>query len=309
VTLVAGSRVMREVMSQARRYAAADGTVLITGETGVGKNTLARFLHTTGTRTREPFVTVDCPALPDTLVESALFGHERGAFTGAIATRPGRFELAGRGTIYLDEVTALTPTAQGALLRVVEERRALRLGGTSGIDVHARVIASADVRLEDMVQAGTFRADLFHRLRVLTLCIPPIRERPDDILPLASCFLTTIAAQLHRPAPAISSRAGEALRRYAWPGNVRELRCVLERTLVGGVGDLIEAAALPLDVLEGGGAYLRPADTTRPTLDEVQRRYIELTLRYVSGSQTRAAAVLGISRKALWEKRKRYGLS
>ena len=306
--LLARNRAMRALLRQARRYAAVDATVLITGETGVGKDALARFLHASGPRRREPFVAVDCPALPDTLVESELFGHERGAFTDATAARAGRFEMAGRGTLYLDGVTRLAPTAQGALLRVVEERRVMRLGGTSAIDVRARIIASADAGVEDAVRDGTLRADLFHRLSVLPVHIPPLRERRDEILPFAEAFAAETAARLQREPPAIAPDAEDALLRYAWPGNVRELRHVIERVLLAGVGDEITAASLPNEILEGDEAYLAPAGSRRPTLEDVERRYIELTLQYAKGNQTRAAAILGISRKALWEKRKRYGM-
>ena len=299
---------MRDLLRQARRYAVVDATVLITGETGVGKDALARFIHSSGPRRREPFVTVDCPALPETLVEAELFGHERGAFTDATIARPGRFELAGRGTIYLDAVSRLSSSGQGSLLRVVEERRVTRLGGTAGTDVRARLIASSDADVEDAVRDGLLRTDLFHRLSVLPVKIPPLRERVDDILPLARASLTEVAARLGRDVPAIAGDAEDALTRYHWPGNVRELRHVLERVMLAGVGDEIKANALPVDILEGKEAYLAPGAGTRPTLEEVERRYIELTLSYARGNQTRAAAILGISRKALWEKRKRYGL-
>ena len=299
---------MRALLRQARRYAGVDATVLITGETGVGKDAVARLLHDCGPRRREPFVTVDCPGLPATLVESELFGHERGAFTDATAARPGRFELAGHGTLYLDAVTRLTPSGQGALLRVVEERRVTRLGGTAASDVRARIIASADANVEDAVRQGTLRPELYHRLGVLPLNLPPLRERTDDILPLAELFAARLSEPLHRAAPAIDGGAADALVRYRWPGNVRELQHVIERVLLGGVGGTIRVADLPVEILEADEAYLAPAAATRPTLEQVERRYIELTLQYARGNQTRAAAILGISRKALWEKRKRFGL-
>jgi DNA-binding NtrC family response regulator len=306
--LVARSGAMRALMRQARRYAAVDATVLITGETGVGKDALARLLHNSGPRRREPFVTVDCPGLPETLVESELFGHERGAFTDATAARTGRFELAGRGTLYLDAVTRLSPSGQGALLRVVEERRVTRLGGTAATEVRARIIASADADVEEAVREGTLRPELYHRLSVLPLHLPPLRDRRDEILPLARLFVDAAAARLGRDAPAIRPDAEDALQRYRWPGNVRELQHVLERALVAGVGDAITIADLPQELLDADEAYLAPAAATRPTLEQVERRYIELTLQFAKGNQTRAAAILGISRKALWEKRKRFGL-
>jgi two-component system, NtrC family, response regulator HydG len=308
VKLIAVSRSMRDLLRQARRYAAVDATVLITGETGVGKDALARFIHSSGPRRREPFVTVDCPALPETLVEAELFGHERGAFTDATIARPGRFEQAGHGTLYLDAVTRLSSSGQGALLRVVEERRVSRLGGTTGTDVRARLIASSDTDVEEAVREGWLRADLFHRLSVLPVRIPPLRERVEDILPLARASLVEAAARLDRDVPAIAADAEDALTRYHWPGNVRELRHVLERVLLAGVANEIRANSLPIEVLEGKEAYLAAGASARPTLEDVERRYIELTLAYARGNQTRAATILGISRKALWEKRKRYGL-
>lgn len=306
--LIAVSRPMRDLLRQARRYASVDATVLISGETGVGKDALARFLHASGPRRREPFVTVDCPALPETLVEAELLGHERGAFTDATVARPGRFELAGRGTVYLDALNRLSPSGQGALLRVVEERRVTRLGGTNEVDVRARIIASANDNVEDAVREGALRADLFHRLSVLPILIPPLRERRDDILPLARFCIAEVAIRLDREPPRLTREAEDALVRYHWPGNVRELRHVLERVVLAGVGDEIAPASLPIDLLEGKEAYLAPGVDSRPTLEDVERRYIELTLTYARGNQTRAAAILGISRKALWEKRKRYGL-
>jgi DNA-binding NtrC family response regulator len=306
--ILTASPASRALLRQARRYAAVDATVLITGETGVGKDALARYLHAAGRRRPEPFVTVDCPALPAPLVEAELFGHERGAFTDATIARAGRFELAGRGTLYLDAVTGLSASGQGALLRVVEERRVTRLGGTTSLEVRARIIASADADVEQHVTDGTFRAELFHRLHVLPLQLSPLRERRDEILPLARAFLSDLARSLHRAAPILSGEAEDALLRYHWPGNVRELRHVLERVLLSSETARIEADDLPLEVVGGRDAYLAPSGPRPPTLDEVERRYIALTLQATHGNQTRAAAVLGISRKALWEKRKRFGL-
>ncbi len=300
---------MRTLLNEAKRYALADANVLIIGETGVGKDALARLMHQAGPRRKEPFLVIDCPGLPATLVEAELFGHERGAFTDATAARPGRFEAAGRGTVYLDAVTGLSPDAQGAILRVVEEKRVTRLGGAVATDVRARIISSADANIEEAVREGLFRTDLFHRLSVLPLVIPPLRDRPEDIVPTARAFLGAIAAAHGRGAPALSSDAEEVLLRYHWPGNARELRHTLERLIVGGIGEQISGADLPVPIVEGNDAYLAPTRMKRPTLEEVERRYIELVIREAKGNQTKAAAVLGISRKALWEKRKRYGIS
>jgi DNA-binding NtrC family response regulator len=306
--LVARSRVMRALLNEVKRYAAADSNVLISGETGVGKDAIARLLHQFSPRRREPFVTIDCPGLPATLVEAELFGHERGAFTDATVARAGRFEAAGRGTVYLDAVSRLNPDAQGALLRVVEEKQVTRLGGSAPLEVRARIIASADANIDHAVRDGSFRTDLYHRLSVLPLPIPPLRERLEDILPIARAALADAAGRLGRPMPELAPDAEAALLRYHWPGNVRELRHTIERVLVTGISDRITASDLPIEILEREDAYFSGGGKTRPTLDEVERRYIELILREAKGNQTTAARILGISRKALWEKRKRYGL-
>ena len=305
---VAHGRAMRALVDQMRRFASIDSNVLISGETGTGKNAVARELHARGPRARRPFVVVDCAALTATLIDSELFGHERGAFTDAVAARPGRFELAANGTVYLDAVTELSIEAQGKLLRIVEEKRVERLGGQTSLAVPARVVASADSRVEDAVREGRFRGDLFHRVGVLPIRIPPLRERPEDVAPLARHFLGRASADAGREPPAISPDALAALRDYSWPGNVRELKHVVERALAAADGQAITLRELPQEILDGPA--LQPDDVSerRPTLDQVERRYIAATLQHARGNQTRAAQLLGISRKALWEKRKRYGL-
>jgi DNA-binding NtrC family response regulator len=299
---------MRALVEQVRRFAAIDSNVLISGETGTGKNAVARELHARGPRARRPFVVVDCAALTSTLIDSELFGHERGAFTDAIAARPGRFELAANGTVYLDAVTELSIEAQGKLLRIVEEKRVERLGGQASLAVAARVVASADSRVEDSVREGRFRGDLFHRIGVLPIRIPPLRERPEDVPPLAKHFLKRAATATGREPPTMTVDALAALRDYAWPGNVRELKHVIERALAASNGETVTLGHLPNEILDGPA--LRPDDVAgrRPTLEEVERRYIAATLQHARGNQTQAAELLGISRKALWEKRKRYGL-
>jgi DNA-binding NtrC family response regulator len=313
---LAHSPAMRALLEQVRRFAAIDSNVLISGETGTGKNAVARELHARGPRAKRPFVTVDCAALSATLIDSELFGHERGAFTDAIAARAGRFELAAGGTVYLDAVNELPIEAQGKLLRIVEEKRVERLGGHTSQAVTARVVSSADAGIEDAVREGRFRGDLFHRIGVLPLRLPPLRERPEDILPLAKYFISRAAAAAERgaskerPAPAINRDAAAALRDYTWPGNVRELKHAVERAVDAASRDdraEVGLVHLPEEVLEGKGVNFEGHER-RPTLDEVERRYIAATLKHVRGNQTEAARILGISRKALWEKRKRYGL-
>jgi DNA-binding NtrC family response regulator len=305
---LAHSRVMRALVEQVRRFARTDSNVLIAGETGTGKNAVARELHAHGSRAKAPFVTIDCAALSGSLIDSELFGHERGAFTDAVSARAGRFEAAGSGTVYLDAVSELPIESQGKLLRIVEEKRIERLGGQTAFALGARIIASADARVEELVLDGRFRGDLYHRLRVLPLFVPPLRERPEDIGPLTRHFLKRAAKAARREAPVLTREADAALRDYAWPGNVRELGHAVERAAHAADGGAIALEHLPVEILEAPALNPSEALARRPTLDEVERRYIVATLQYARGSQTDAARILGISRKALWEKRKRYGL-
>lgn len=299
---------MRALLIQVRRFALSDSNVLITGETGTGKNAVARQLHARGPRAKRPFVTIDCASLSASLIDSELFGHERGAFTDAVVARAGRFELAGNGTVYLDAVTELPYEAQGKLLRIVEEKRVERLGGHASVAVSAHLLASADASIEDAVRGGAFRHDLYHRLRVLPIFVPPLRERPEDVLPLARYFLKRAAAAVRGQAPPITREAAAALADYAWPGNVRELLHTVERAFDASGGGPITLAWLPAELLDAPAVAPDTALARRPTLDQVERRYIASTLRAARGNQTEAARLLGISRKALWEKRKRHGL-
>jgi DNA-binding NtrC family response regulator len=301
---------MRELLEQIKRFAAADANVLITGETGVGKDAVALALHAVGPRKAHPFVKIDCPSLTRSLVESELFGHERGAFTDASVARPGRFEVAGRGTVYLDSVGELPLEGQAKLLRLVEDKRGERLGGTTSYPVHARVVASAEANLESAVKDGAFREDLYHRLRVLPLKVSPLRDRRADILPLTRLFLRESAARHRRAAPRLSPAAAAVLERYGWPGNVRELKHVAERAVLSldAERDEIDTPALPLELFEDTAHLFDAVQAGQPTLEDVERRYIELVLRQARDNQSQAARILGISRKALWEKRRRYGL-
>ncbi len=301
---------MCELFGEVRRFALAEATILLTGETGTGKDAIAVALHNAGPRRHHPYVKIDCPSLPANLVESELFGHERGAFTDAATARPGRFELGGRGTVYLDNVNELSIDAQAKLLRLVEDKRAGRIGGTTSYPLQARVIASADAQLETAVRDGAFREDLYHRLRVLPIRLPALRDRRADIPPLARALLRVSAARDRRGRLRLSAEAISAFERYPWPGNVRELKHAIERTVLSldRDRDEIRAADLPPELFEEV-TELYAADTTGPpTLDEVERRYIEMTLRRVRDNQREAARLPGISRKALWEKRRRYGL-
>jgi len=305
---IAHSRVMRALTDQIRRFARAESNVLIAGETGTGKNAVARELHARGPRARRPFVTIDCASLSPSLIDSELFGHERGAFTDAVAARAGRFEVAGNGTVYLDAVAELSVEDQGKLLRIVEDKRVERLGGHTAVAVGARIVASTGADIEDGVRTGAFRHDLYHRLRVLPLFIPPLREHLEDVAPLVRYFLKRAAGAAGRAVPAISRDAAAALGDYAWPGNVRELRHAIDRAYQSSDGGTITLDHLPPEILEAPALQPPAALAQRPTLEDVERRYIAATLRDVRGNQTEAARILGISRKALWEKRKRYGL-
>jgi len=296
---------MRALLAELTRYAAADANVLITGGTGAGKDLVARTLHALSSRKRDPFVVVDCPGLPSSLIESELFGHERGAFTDATVARAGKFELAGQGVVYLDRVDELPLDAQGKLLRLVEQKQVERLGSNLSVPVRARVVASASDDITLAVADGRFRTDLYHRLRVLPLRVPSLTERTGDLPILIRRLLSAIAETSGRKAPTLTPDALEALSSYRWPGNVRELGHVLERAVLNTDGPVLSTADLPSSIVSpelvaDGGT------SERPTLDALERRYIAFVLKETRGNQSRAAAILGISRKALWEKRKRY---
>ena len=301
----------------AEKVAAAPATLLITGESGSGKDHLARLVHELGPRRDAPYLKIDCASLPPQLVESELFGHERGAFTGAVERKLGRFELGGNGTIVLDEIAALSPAAQGKLLRILQDRTFERLGGTETLRIEARLIALTNVDLPAAVKSGAFREDLFFRLNVLTLAVPPLRERRADILPLADHLLATIRSIHARPQAQLSDSARRMLAAYAWPGNVRELRNALERAVVfsrpsgstpaAAANDLLEPGNFPENVRAAAPGAASSVAGLR-SLEEVEREVIAATLEATHYQISRSAAVLGISRKTLLEKRKKYGL-
>ncbi len=297
---IAADPVSLELLEKARRVAASASTLLICGESGVGKELLASAIHYLGAERDEPLVKIDCASLPRELMESELFGYERGAFTGATQTKRGRLELAGSGTLVLDEVAALTPAMQAKLLRVLEEKRFERLGGTRPLTLAARIIALTNADLEQAVADGAFRQDLFYRLNVIPLVIPPLRQRRGDILPLAEHFLRQLSDLHHRSPLKLTSAAQKLLEAYEYPGNVRELRNLLERALVQAQGPKIQPTDLPQRV--------RQSSPSKMTLEELERSYIAEVLDATRGRKGRAAEILGISRKTLLEKRKRYRL-
>jgi two-component system, NtrC family, response regulator AtoC len=300
----------------AEKVAIAPTTLLITGESGTGKDHLARLVHELGPRRDAPYLKIDCASLPPQLVESELFGHERGAFTGAVERKLGRLELGGAGSIVLDEVAALSPGAQGKLLRVLQERTFERLGGTETLRIEARLIALSNVDLPAAVKAGSFREDLYFRLNVLTLTVPPLRERRADILPLAEHLLVTLRSVHARQKAQLSDGSRRMLSAYTWPGNVRELRNALERAVVfsrvgrsavHGKTDLLEPENFPETVRAAAPGAASPVAGLR-SLEEVEREVIAATLEATHYQISRSAEALGISRKTLLEKRKKYGL-
>jgi DNA-binding NtrC family response regulator len=304
----------RRLFELAQKVAPAPTTLLISGESGTGKDYLARLVHELGPRRDAPFLKIDCASLPPQLVESELFGHERGAFTGATDRKLGRFELGGTGTIVLDEIAALLPGAQGKLLRVLQERTFERLGGTETIHIDARLIALSNVDLPAAVKNGNFREDLYFRLNVLALAVPPLRERREDILPLAEHLLGVMRNIHARPHLQLSEPTRRMLVAYPWPGNVRELRNVLERAVV--FSDHQNHAAA-----DGQPAFLEPANfpenlrvlapgipANLRSLEDMEREVIAATLEAMHYKISQSAASLGISRKTLLEKRKKYGL-
>ena len=298
---------MVRLYDMAGRVARTDANVLLAGETGTGKRALARAIHDAGPRAAGPFVTITCANLPADLLESELFGHEKGAFTGAHEARRGRFEQAHGGTILIDGVAELAPALQGKLLRVVQERSFERLAGTRTIEVDVRLISSTRSDLESQVAAGRFRGDLFYRLNVVRLDLPSLRERREDIPPLATEMLATIAVKHGRPAPALAPEALELLIRHDWPGNLRELRNVLEAACIASPGDTIPASALAFGA--PGANPVGEALRDMMSLSQLEERYIREVLRRTQGRRAEAARILGINRKTLLEKRKRYGIS
>jgi DNA-binding NtrC family response regulator len=297
----------QNVFELAQKVAAAPTTLLITGESGSGKDYLARLIHELGPRRDAPFLKIDCASLPAQLVESELFGHERGAFTGAVERKLGRFELGGNGTIVLDEVAALSAAAQSKLLRVLQERSFERLGGTETLHIEARLVALTNVDLAAAIAAGRFRQDLFFRMNVLTIAVPPLRERRADVLPLADHFLAALCLAHARNGVQLSDSARRMLAAYAWPGNVRELRNTLERAIVFTRVEMLEPEHFAENVRAGAAGSPGMIGGLR-SLEDVEKEVIAATLEAMRYKISQAASVLGISRKTLLEKRKKYGL-
>jgi len=293
------SKAFERVLHLATRVARFDSSLLITGESGVGKEVLARFVHDQSPRARGPFVPIACSALPETLLESELFGHRAGAFTGAVRDRRGLFEEARGGTIFLDEIGDVPPAMQVKLLRVLQEKAIVRLGENQPRAIDARVIAATHRDLDAAVGTGAFREDLLYRLRVIEITVPPLRERPEDVLPLARHFARKLEARLSIPHLVLDASSLEPLQRHRWPGNVRELENVIERAAVLSEDGRIRAEHLPRDLVEPGPA---PAPGGARTLAAVERAHIEAVLRESGGRPGRAARILGVNPSTLWRK-------
>ena len=315
-TVVGDSPVLRDAVQLARRVAMRGGAnILLVGETGTGKEVFARAMHYAGAQPNAPFVAVNCAAIPGTLLESELFGYERGAFTDAKQTKQGLLELARDGTLFLDEVSSLPLDLQPKLLRVLEERRVRRVGGFGEIDVRCRLIAASNEPLEDLVAAGSFREDLFYRLNVLRVSIPPLRERAGDVRILAHRILKDLATAQGLAPARLTPAALTRLEQHSWPGNVRELKNVLERALVMSDGRAIDESHLLLE-----RARERPSESADPnarmiavppqgrSLRSVEAELVRMTLQLTRGNKSAAARVLGISRPTLHRKIEEYGI-
>ncbi|MGO0123529.1 sigma-54-dependent transcriptional regulator [Desulfothermobacter acidiphilus] len=315
--LLGRSPAMIEVFKEIGKFADTDYTVLIMGETGTGKELVAGALHRNSRRRQGPFVRINCAAIPENLLESELFGYEKGAFTGATSRKLGKFELAEGGTLFLDEIGEFPLTMQPKLLRVLQEKEFERVGGTKTVRVDVRIIAATNQDLERMVKEGSFREDLYYRLNVVTIRVPPLRERKEDISLLAEHFLRQAASRLGKPVQGFSSEALAILHSYDWPGNVRELRNVCERAVVLAQGMLVLPEDLPLTLREhrelgleeGELAFkLRSGQTLAEILQDVERTVILKALQEHNFNRTRTAQALGISRRTLHLKLKEYGL-
>lgn len=308
VDLVARSPSIKRVIELAERVAPTDATVLITGESGTGKERLARFIHERSRRSSGPFVAINCGALPEALLESELFGHTKGSFTGAVGEKQGLFEAAGSGTLFLDEIGETTLGMQVRLLRTLQERVVRPVGATKDIKIDVRILTATNRDLESMVADGTFRKDLYYRLRVVPLEMPPLRDRREDLLPLAREFIAHTCHVNHCGPCALSSDVLDMLHTYHWPGNIRELENAIERSVILAEGQpRIEVGDLPPEI-RGAQPQQPPGSSEILTLSEVERRHIVATLEKLGNNRKATAKALGIGENTLWRRLKSYGL-
>jgi two-component system nitrogen regulation response regulator NtrX len=311
--LIGEGPAMAQLKEELRRAAASDSRILITGENGTGKELVARQIHRLSKRARQPFVEVNCAAIPEELIESELFGHTKGAFTGATEDRPGRFEAADGGTLFLDEIADMSLKTQAKVLRVLEEQRFERVGGTSSIQVDVRVLAATNKDLEKEIEQGRFRDDLYFRLAVIPLRVPPLRERREDVPALVEHFIAVFAQEVGRRPKRCERPALERLHDYSWPGNVRELRNLIERLMIMVPSDIIGVKDLPPAIRgEHTDRFQRLLDgdfqSLREARDAFERRYIERKLQQFDGNVTKTAQALGLERSNLYRKLKAYDI-
>jgi DNA-binding NtrC family response regulator len=306
-SIVGEAPATRALLELVERVAPASASVVIQGPSGAGKEAVGRMVHDRSPRRGGPFLAVNCAAMPAPLIEAELFGHERGAFTGARERRPGLLEMASGGTLLLDEVADLPLEVQGKFLRVLEERRVRRLGGQTEIELDVRILSATHHDLRDEVRRGRFRGDLYFRLAVFTIEVPPLSERLDDVPLLVRHFAARLAAEAGRPPPEVEADALQRMREHAWPGNVRELRNVVERALILGDGRSIRTADLPPELARGGGGEAIRVELGQP-LEAVEREYLLATLRRFGENRSRTADALGISQKTLYNKLRRYAI-
>ena len=302
--MVGKSKKMTQLFEMIERIAPTDCTVLVQGESGTGKELVSRAIHYNSARRDKPFIVINCAALPETFLEAELFGHEKGAFTDAGYKKDGMFEVADKGTIFLDEISDMSPSMQAKILRVIQERSFNHLGSTKPIQVDVRILAATNKDLEELIHEGTFREDLYYRLNVVSILAPLLRERKEDIPLLAQHFLTRYATLRGKKIKSISPQVMDQLCRYSWPGNIRELENVMERAIILSSGEIILLRDLP--------PHLRSAfphkELSPPSLEEGERKLIFDALRATGGNQSRAAQLLGIHRTSLWRKLKTYDL-
>ncbi len=299
---------LREALRSAEKALPTDASILVLGESGTGKDHLVDAIHACSARAAGPLVKIACAALPEELFEAELFGFEKGAFTDAAARKPGRIETAEGGTLYLDEIGSLTPHLQAKLLRLLQERTFSRLGGEKSIGLDVRIVSSSNLSAEELSDETRFRRDLYYRLNVIAVRLPPLRERPEDIPMLARLFARDAARRYRKRARELDSATLALLGEHSWPGNVRELRNVIDRAVIGEEGATLSPASLPRDFGIDGERFVAAGAARGETLEAMERRYVIEVLRRTGGNQSRAALILGISRKTLLEKRKKWGL-
>ena len=312
--IVGKSERMQEIFDKVKIVSQTDSTVLILGESGTGKELVANAVHYNSARKKEPFVKISCAALPETLLEAELFGYEKGAFTGAVKQKKGRFELAHKGTFFLDEIGEISPAIQVKLLRVLQEKKIDRLGGTETLSVDVRIICATQRDLKKEVQKGTFREDLYYRFNVVPITLPPLRERQGDIMLLANHFLKFFAEQHKKQLKGISIEAMELLLKYPFPGNVRELENTIERAIVMGKSDEVQPWDLPEEITNAAECFkviqhnIQSYENLSKAMKDFERQYIAKVLEETKGNKSLAAKLLGVSRKTLWEKCKVFDI-